>query len=301
MRLAGETDRLNWLVGAFYADEDLTSHNQLIYGNHFRTYFNGLVQNALALFPASAWPANRGTQDTYDQQSKTWALFTNNSLRITDALELTVGVRYTDESKDLDTRYLNQHGGVGCTVLRNTPPFNTPPFLASPAAATFFGIGCATYADPIFNNLTTAQTIDENEWSGTAKLAYRFTDEFMAYVSFARGYKASGFNLDRERTGSSALNPGTPGGIAADTDTSFDKELVDSYEVGRQDAVGGEHAAAERRRVLPGLRGLSAEHVHWNSVRSHIAPAGRIAGRGRGHGVVHAARATEPSGRRHLR
>jgi iron complex outermembrane receptor protein len=226
-RLAGETDRLNWLVGAFYADEDLTSRNQLIYGNHFRTYYNALLQNALAPFPASAWPANLGTQDAYEQQSKTWALFTNNSVRITEALELTLGVRYTDESKDLDTHYFNQHGGVGCSILRNTPAF-----LASPAAPTIFGIGCATYADPIFNNLTTAQTIDENEWSGTAKLAYRFTDEFMAYASVARGYKASGFNLDRERTGNSALNPGAPGGIAADTNTSFDKELVDSYEVG---------------------------------------------------------------------
>ena len=226
-RLAGETDRLNWLVGAFYADEDLTSRNQLIYGNHFRTYYNALLQNALAPFPASAWPANLGTQDAYEQQSKTWALFTNNSVRITEALELTLGVRYTDESKDLDTHYFNQHGGVGCSILRNTPAF-----LASPAAPTIFGIGCATYADPIFNNLTTAQTIDENEWSGTAKLAYRFTEEFMAYASYARGYKASGFNLDRERTGNSALNPGAPGGVAADTNTSFDKELVDSYEVG---------------------------------------------------------------------
>jgi iron complex outermembrane recepter protein len=227
VRVGGDTDRLNWLVGGFYAAEDLSSRNQLLYGNHFRPYFNALLQNALAPFPASAWPANVGTRDVYEQESKTWALFTNNSLRLTDALELTVGLRYTNESKDLDTQYFNQHGGVGCSILRNTPAF-----LASPAAATIFGIGCATYADPIFNDLRTAQTIDENEWSGTAKLAYRFTDELMTYASFARGYKASGFNLDRERTGSSALNPGTPGGIAVDADTSFDKELVDSYELG---------------------------------------------------------------------
>lgn len=227
LRLAGETDRLNWLVGAFYAAEDLTSRNQLLYGAHFRPYFNALLQNALAPFPASAWPAALGTRDVYEQESKTWALFTNNSVRFTDALELTLGLRYTNESKDLDTQYFNEHGGVGCSILRNTPAF-----VASPSAPTIFGIGCATYADPIFNNLSTAQSIDENEWSGTAKLAYRFSDELMTYASFARGYKASGFNLDRERTGSSALNPGTPGGIAADTNTRFDKELVDSYELG---------------------------------------------------------------------
>ncbi len=89
-------------------------------------------------------------------------------------------------------------------------------------------------ADPIFNNLSTSQSLDENEWSGTAKLAYRFADEVMAYASYARGYKAGGFNLDRERIGDSRLapNPANPAAIQADTNTSFDKELVDSYEVG---------------------------------------------------------------------
>ena len=39
----------------------------------------------------------------------------------------------------------------------------------------------------------------------------------MAYVSYARGYKAGGFNLDRERTtATQRFNPGAPGGIAVD-------------------------------------------------------------------------------------
>jgi iron complex outermembrane recepter protein len=227
LRLAGETDRLNWLVGAFYAAEDLDSRNQLIYGNQFRAYYNALLSNALAPLPANAWPGGLGTADVYKQESESWALFTNNSIRFTDALELTVGLRYTNESKDLDTHYANEHGGVGCSILRNIPAF-----VASPAAPTIFGIGCATFADPIYNNVTTAQSIDESEWSGTAKLAFRFTEDVMAYLSYARGYKAGGFNLDRERLGSSALNPGTAGGAAVDTNTTFDKELVDSYEVG---------------------------------------------------------------------
>lgn len=229
LRLAGETDRLAWLVGLFYAGEDLDSRNQLLYGNAFQTYFNLLLSGALAAFPAS-WRGGQGTQDVYGQDSTSWALFTNNSFKVTDALELTVGVRYTDESKDLDTQYVNTHaagGPQGCSILRSNPAF-----VNSASAATIFGIGCATYADPIFNNLTTSQSLDEDEISGTAKLAYRFTDNVMTYLSYARGYKAGGFNLDRERTGNSALNPGTPGGIAVDVDTHFEKELVDSYEVG---------------------------------------------------------------------
>ena len=229
VRLAGETDRLSWLVGAFYAGEDLESRNQLILGNQFRTYYNALLQGAVSSLPANAWPGGQGTRDIYEQDSSSWAIFTNNSVRLTDALELTVGLRYTNESKDLDTQYFNEHGGVGCSIIRGIPAF-----VNNPNAATIFGIGCATFDDPIYNNLATKQSIDENEWSGTAKLAYRFTDQVMAYVSYARGYKASGFNLDRERTGDSRIapNPANPNAAAVDIDTSFEKELVDSYEVG---------------------------------------------------------------------
>jgi outer membrane receptor protein involved in Fe transport len=229
VRLSGESGKVNWLVGAFYAKENLDSRNQLLYGTQFRAYYNALLGGALTLFPASAWPGGLGTQDVYAQDSSTWALFTNNSIKFTDRLELTLGLRYTDESKDLDTQYANQHGGVGCSILRSNPAF-----VNSASAATIFGIGCATYADPIFNNLPTSQSLDESEWTGTAKLAFRFTDQVMAYASFARGYKAGGFNLDRERIGDSrfAPNPANPAAIQADTDTSFAKELVDSYEVG---------------------------------------------------------------------
>jgi outer membrane receptor protein involved in Fe transport len=162
---------------------------------------------------------------------------------VTDAFEVTLGLRYTDESKDLLSQYANGGGpiaGAGCNALRaNLLTIlgfvgTLPPELQEQALQTVYGIGCATYADPLFNNLTTDQTIDENEWSGTAKLAYRFTDDVMSYVSYARGYKASGFNLDRERTNNNvANNPLDPAGpIAADIDTSFAKELVDSYELG---------------------------------------------------------------------
>jgi iron complex outermembrane receptor protein len=238
IRLAGESDRLSWLFGAFYASEDLDSKNSINYGTELTPYFGRLLGNPLAINGltglAAPYPGGLGTADVYQQDSSTWALFTNNSVRFTDALEFTLGVRYTDESKDLDSQYFNEHGGAGCQALRTRfPVLATNPALA-PALPTIYGIGCATLADPLFNNLATSQTLDESEWSGTAKLAFRFTDSVMAYASYARGYKAGGFNLDRERNNNNlSNNPLDPAGpIAVDTDTRFDKELVDSYEIG---------------------------------------------------------------------
>lgn len=230
LRVAGETDMMNWLIGAFYASEDLDSRQQLQYGAQYANYVWALTGGAASpLIPlmAGRYPLGQGSRDLHEQDSDTWALFTNNNIRLTDALELTLGVRYTNESKDLDTLYTNTHVGQGCQNLRNN-------ILAIPAALrpAAFGIGCAAHTDPIYNNRANSQSLDESEWSGTAKLAFRFTDTVMSYVSYARGYKASGFNLDRVRTGSSALNPGTPGGVGPSLDTSFERELVDSYELG---------------------------------------------------------------------
>jgi iron complex outermembrane recepter protein len=242
LRFAGETDMLSWVAGAFYANEDLESKQQLQYGSQFRNYILTLAgaAGAPALVPflvgatpadqatlAGAYATGLGQRDRHFQNSRSWAVFSNNNIRITDALELTVGARYTNEAKDLDTYYRNTHAGLGCQTLRNN-------IVSIPAAlrTAAFGIGCAAFTDPIYNARDNAQDIDEDEVSGTLKVAYRFTEEVMSYASYARGYKASGFNLDRVRTGSSALNPGTPGGVGANLDTSFDKELVDSYELG---------------------------------------------------------------------
>ena len=244
-RVAGETDMLSWLVGAFYAGEDLDSRQQLQYGSQYGTYMLALTGGALSPltgFVAPNYPISAaspliglGSRDLHEQDSESWALFTNNSIRFTDALELTLGVRYTNESKDLDTSYRNTHNGAGCSTIRagfgalQTGMINAglPQATRDGINRVAVGIGCAAFTDPIYANLNNSQSIDESEWSGTAKLAFRFTDEVMAYLSFARGYKAGGFNLDRVRVGSAAFATVQPS-----LDTSFDKELVDSYEVG---------------------------------------------------------------------
>ncbi len=117
-RLAGESEKLSWLVGLFYADEDLDSRDQLIIGNDFQTLLQsactgGAPDRSRGLPAGCCIRAAARRATCYEQESKNWALFTNNSIRFTDALELTLGLRYTDESKDLDSQYRNGHGGAG--------------------------------------------------------------------------------------------------------------------------------------------------------------------------------------------
>jgi outer membrane receptor protein involved in Fe transport len=230
------------LGGVFYAKEKLNTADRLLYGSAFESYVSLTASASIPAVPSatqlSTWAglpfgtlyrSGTGLQDAYQQTSESYAIFTNNSIEITDGLELTLGVRYTSETKDLTSYHWNP-GGTGSAAcsglltrlaqdMATLPDGDLFPLGARTAA---LGFGCGTWADPAFDAVTLQQSLDESEVSGTAKIAYRFSDAVMAYGSYARGYKASGFNLDRERL--------TFGQI--DRNTSFPAETVDSYELG---------------------------------------------------------------------
>src|SRR6185369_7265802 len=182
----------------------------------------------------STFVLGQGQDDLYNQKEEGFALFTNNSYKITDQLELTVGLRYTWEDKDLNTFWSNTDGGVGCaTALARAAAIGGP----VPASGSLIRAGgllgsgpyqilCAASNSPAFGKLrNNDQHLSEDKLTGTAKLSYRFSPETMTYVSFARGYKAGGFNLDRIAT-TVQTAPNTP--TTPVLDTSFAPETVDS-------------------------------------------------------------------------
>jgi len=240
LRLTGEAvdGKLNWLVGAFYANEDLTSRTQTRYGTDFYAYFAGRVLGGapalIGLTPASGVLATgTGTDDRYKQNDETIALFTNNSFQISEQLELTVGLRYTHDKKTVLTRYTT----TGTTCDQAEAAFPALSRALGAAAANVVGGLCLAGFNNDFDALGAfRQKATENEVSGTAKLAYRWSPEVMTYASYSRGYKAGGFNLDREGvTRVTAVGPD----FAADTNTRFSRELVDSYELGAKTQLFG--------------------------------------------------------------
>ena len=244
LRYAGSTERLNWLVGAFYSREDLDLHVRTVsYGRQFEPYLSALLSNQLPLFtgrPAdgSTFVAGQGQDDNYHQKEKGFALFTNNSFQVTDGLELTLGARYTWEDKDLESFWRNSDGGIGCATALARAQAIGGPVPATGAlirAGGLLGAGpyqliCATAGNPRFGQIgRNAQDLKEEKFTGTVKVAYRFSEAVLAYASYARGYKAGGFNLDRIASTVQTV----PGQATAPVlDTSFAPEMVDSYELG---------------------------------------------------------------------
>ena len=249
LRLAGKEGALNWLVGGFFANETLTSNQTLWAGKDLDLYLSGVVGAAgglpnpfaapplgLPLLteltgqpPGSLFvPGVAGYSDTFRQTSKSFAFFSSETYTITQGLDLTAGVRYTHEKKDLTSNYNDTDGGAGCgQILSSTSPLLGT--LTATQDAFLYGYGCSVIFNPFFNKKTDSQSLSENNVSGTVKLAYRFNEDVMVYLSFADGYKAGGFNLAR------VTNPFAPtflGTLQPVLDTSFPKETVDSYELG---------------------------------------------------------------------
>jgi iron complex outermembrane receptor protein len=249
LRFAGTSGKLDYLVGGFYSHENLANNTSIRVGSQFDTYlsllFSSLVEgtpdpNFLKTgltFPYVGgvnYNNGDGSIDQYRQNDDTYALFTNETLHITDKLEVTGGVRFTDDSKSLNQTSTNVGGGAGCAA-GNEAFALLPPAIAQQLAAIDNTL-CLPFLSPGYNNFTNHQSESENEFSGTAKIVYRFNPQILGYASYSRGYKAGGFNLDRVQCtiGQPGCAAGSAAAITPIRDTGFPGEFVDAYEVGEK-------------------------------------------------------------------
>lgn len=233
LRLQGDAwdGRLSWLVGAYYSKEDIEQvtnfelgedYGELIGALFFAPTGGVLGPNPLTVF-SGIDPSVVSATNAYTQNSESLSFFTHNILDITDQLSLTLGLRYSDESKD---------GGFNQPAVNNPLCLNILGAIGAgavpgPLVNNVFGTGCFAFTAPAdlpqaavlplprtFNS-----TFEDDELIYTAKLSYEFTPDMTAYAGFTHGYKSGGFNLDSTAA-------------AGGADPRFASEEVDSWEAG---------------------------------------------------------------------
>ena len=197
----------------------------------------------VAAFTALDGLNDRGTtNDRYFQRDSNWALFTHNIVHITDTVDLTLGLRYTNDKKKFDATFGNDN--TVCTRVQGlvlddlVNPLTTA--TARALAGALVGLSCQGNSTAELNGVSINDKRSEDQITGTAILSWKPTEDLLLYTSFARGYKAGGFNLDRSAL-KSPIFPfaNTPGGAQALVGRlQFDPELVDSYEVGAKYSTG---------------------------------------------------------------
>ena len=186
------------------------------------------------------------TFENYFQNGTNWALFTHNIIHITDTLDLTLGLRYTSDKKKFAATFGNDN--TRCTTVQGlvtddltTTTAGTPAQIATARAlaGALIGLACQGNSTAELNGVSINDRRSEDEFTGTAILSWKATDDLLLYGSFARGYKAGGFNLDRSALKSPITTFAAVGGAQAVVgNLQFDPELVDSYELGAKYATG---------------------------------------------------------------
>jgi iron complex outermembrane recepter protein len=246
IRFAGKAGNLDYLVGGFYANEYLRDNFELLFGNQFSTYIDELFSSTglgvpvpgfkqLLFGPNAIEPAGDGGVDSYRQRDDDYALFTNETYHFTSQFDVNVGLRYTIDNKVLNSLNQNIGNGEGCSAVANSP-------AAALLGQTALNTVCLPFESPAFNNFPNHQSESTSNTSGTVKASYRFNPEVLTYISYAKGFKAGGFNLDR--TGCPNELPVTQGGpcpvsanglvtaLTANPNTFFKPEYSDAAEIG---------------------------------------------------------------------
>ena len=277
VRLSGTSEAFDWMVGTYFADETLTRRDSILTGAHFEPYLSLLASggasattvvdmaNAAAAvsallgnpmpgftplapgqgIPAGAWNVNG---DLYVQETESLSFFTHNTWHMTEATDLTVGLRHTSTEKSAVFDW-GDSASPACDVWEHAVnpalDFTTPAaqtFLATMAGAT--GLPAATVAQlatfsclpqsrDVYNMIDHSRSFEENEMSGLLSLSHRFTDDVLVYGTYSRGYKAGGYNLDRfTQAGSTPVNFTNVLANPESYPSTFAPETVDSFEIG---------------------------------------------------------------------
>ncbi len=257
-------NRLDWLVGGYYAHENLDLVDNLQFGSQYGAFaacrLIATINPAAALRDPTATgclsPAGRAVltpavgaaviggvdrlstvnsvgsiRDVYLQTSRNFAFFTHNIYKITDTLSITGGLRYTNEHKELDASFNNNNTVCPAQQAALSPLLANPavPGALKPLLGGIITLTCTGNSTSALTGVPIQEEISEGQFTGTTVLSWKPVPSTLVYASYARGYKAGGFNLDK-----SDLTPNvfaTPTAASA-ANLRFDPETVQAFELG---------------------------------------------------------------------
>ncbi|MEM8983950.1 MAG: TonB-dependent receptor [Pseudomonadota bacterium] len=147
-------DKLQWILGAYYFEEE-----------------------ALYVETITFPPVDFQSGGTVDNDSV--ALFAQGTYDVTDRLNFTVGLRYTDDTKRFTPDQF---------IVANRNDAVPPPLVG-------FGPGqVPPIPPPGFPILPPTQaTASVSEVNPMASIGYQFTDELLTYLTYSEGFKSGGF------------------------------------------------------------------------------------------------------------
>jgi iron complex outermembrane recepter protein len=155
---------LNFIFGGYYYIENLDSLQ----------FFTLTDFGPGVLTGTSAFGVPEGAAQILSQRTETYAAFASATWDLTERLTARAGARWTYDERDVDVEALI-YNSSGAQFLALT----TPQVRARSLVTTIPAMNVAN---------------DWSEWSGNVSLDYAISDDVMAFVGFARGFKGGEFN-----------------------------------------------------------------------------------------------------------
>lgn len=182
------TDRLGLTLGGIYAD-NLLSENSYYVSNFGTDYVAGVLGAFTALgqrlggntaYPAVflGTPFFRSNTDEY--RLKSYGVFGEAEWEFSDAIKLTLGLRYNNDRKSVRAR---------STLVSFPVPVGTASAFDSPYASSF-----DADAYTAGNQLFQVRSVKFGEFTGRAVLDWKVSPGNLIYASYSRGYKSGGIN-----------------------------------------------------------------------------------------------------------
>lgn len=180
-RVVGSVDKLNYIVGLFYSDDEIvgTYHAdaELLVGSLFADAFGDptLVDAAFDL------------DSNVKQETTTYAVFSNFEYHLQDDLSAIVGLRYTKEDKTFSSATL--------ATPKNDFAVGVTDFVEGPGAP---GILLSDSGLNIDANGDRVETPANNEYeqknlSGSVGLEWKVQDDILLYTTVSTGFKSGGW------------------------------------------------------------------------------------------------------------
>ena len=193
LQLSGATERLKWLVGLYYFEEEADNPNPVQFPE-----------------PTIGAIISGGQTD-----NDNYAVFSQVTYDLTDQWALTGGIRYTDETK----RFSPYSFADGFYISAG---LETPPFTRFADCPTGQEPGCSGQPGRLFTDgdqIVPAGEYKEefDDWTPMVNLSYQANDDVMLYATYSEGFKSGGFDQ----------RFAVPAPV-----TSFDPETAETYEVG---------------------------------------------------------------------
>jgi iron complex outermembrane receptor protein len=254
-RLNGEFgEGSNFVIGAYYFGQEVD--NQTFTGDasgvgtlgDYAAFTRPELQDAIDLvnFVASQVPGYLPAGDPFppavygldvvNQDQDGWAVFGQVDWSLSDKFTLTLGGRYTDETRKISAVYDQ-------TLPANAQPFDQPALLFIGCQLQGLCPGTPDFADPAtiavfapfwldgwgsweFGSLSpradVSDELQDDQTTGTVKLSWFPSESTLLYASYATGFKSGGTNTERLPLGFDQL-------FAAETSDSIEVGLKGEY------------------------------------------------------------------------